>query len=185
MSWSSHHRPEWSSWSQWGACNKCGGQRVRFRHVVREPANGGFPCELKASEETGKCPRKCHESMYCVWGHWESWSACSTSCGSGGVRHRQRGLALKSHDEVRALGLLYEAAGGVQMQLAFAFAGGILATMAVGHVSKHLSWRYGESLPLFTQIQLASQEGLSRWRHGEAQNGGYMPVSTAPSDLDA
>lgn len=188
---------EWSVWSQWGACNKCGGQRSRFRHVVRESANGGLPCELKASEETGKCPRKCHESMFCVWGHWESWSACSTSCGSGGVRHRQRGLALKSHDEVRALGLLYEAPAGkvaepfllsqgIQVQLALAFAGGILATMAVGHVSRHLSWRYGEGLPLFSQIQLASQDSLNRWRHREAQNAGYMPVSTAPmSDLDA
>lgn len=188
---------EWSVWSQWGACNKCGGQRSRFRHVVRESANGGLPCELKASEETGKCPRKCHESMFCVWGHWESWSACSTSCVSGGVRHRQRGLALKSHDEVRALGLLYEAPAGkvaepfllsqgIQVQLALAFAGGILATMAVGHVSRHLSWRYGEGLPLFSQIQLASQDSLNRWRHREAQNAGYMPVSTAPmSDLDA
>ncbi|CAK9006533.1 A disintegrin and metalloproteinase with thrombospondin motifs adt-1 (ADAMTS adt-1) [Durusdinium trenchii] len=184
---------EWSQWSQWGACNKCGGQRERFRHVMHESENGGLSCELKAAEETGKCPRQCHETMYCIWDNWESWSACSTTCGTGGVRHRQRGLALKSKSEVQALGLLYEdhqvaaqpmlLSQGLQLQLALAFAAGIVATMAMGHFSRQLSSRYGDQLPLVSQIQLASEEGLRSWR-GEAPAGGYMPVSTAPPDSD-
>ncbi|CAJ1447501.1 unnamed protein product [Effrenium voratum] len=104
---------QWSQWSQWGACNKCGGQRERFRHVMHESQNGGRPCELHAAEETGQCPRQCHEPMYCIWSTWETWSSCSMSCGSGGVRHRQRALELKSQSEVQALGMLYEDREGI------------------------------------------------------------------------
>lgn len=189
----------WGEWSQWGACNKCGGQRERFRHVIHEALNGGRPCELGSAEETGRCPRKCHESMYCIWSQWESWSDCSMSCGTGGIRHRQRALALKTEAEVRALGLLYEVneglaspplpSQGAQFQMITAFAGGILATMVLLHVPQSLRAWFAERDHIPTsQVELAEPQGfLSRWwAHREAQNDGYLPVSTAVgSDLDA
>merc|ERR1712048_195538 len=33
----------WGEWSDWGACDKCGGQRKRDRKIAQMPENGGTP----------------------------------------------------------------------------------------------------------------------------------------------
>merc|ERR1712039_426573 len=51
-----------------------------------------------AMEESSKCPRKCHTKLYCTWADWGNWNACSSTCGSGGRRHRKRHLYLSASD---------------------------------------------------------------------------------------
>lgn len=73
----------WGVWLEWGACDKCGGERKRSRQITRMPDAGGSPCETHASEETEKCKRQCHKPIYCEWGKWEEQDKCSVSCGEG------------------------------------------------------------------------------------------------------
>jgi len=73
----------WSKWMQWGACDKCGGQRKRNRQILRMADDGGDPCIPGASEETERCKRKCHDPIYCAWSNWEDEGACSVTCGVG------------------------------------------------------------------------------------------------------
>jgi len=187
---------QWGEWSQWGACNKCGGQRERFRHILQEAQYGGKPCELGSAEETGDCPRRCHERTYCIWNPWGEWSQCSMSCGDGGVRHRQRQLKSKSETELKALGLLFEkeedateVAGtsallsqGSRLEILGAFACGILGTVAFAHASR--AWtrrRLTERQSLENILQPIQEPGLfSTWFGGrtQAMDPSYMPVST-------
>jgi len=83
----------WSDWGQWSACDKCGGQMRRFRHITQESQCGGSACDVGASEEAAACPRKCHEAAYCMWGDWDGWSSCSATCGSA-EKSRTRHLML-------------------------------------------------------------------------------------------
>jgi len=78
---------QWGEWTQWGACDKCGGQRKRTRSIVAMPEEGGAPCEMGASEEIDDCPRQCHTEYWCEWGDWEDEGECSASCGSGALRN--------------------------------------------------------------------------------------------------
>jgi len=71
---------EWQDWSEWGACDKCGGQKKRFRHIMTMPEHGGLPCESGEAEETTECTRQCHEPVYCEWGGWSEWSNCPEGC---------------------------------------------------------------------------------------------------------
>jgi len=96
----------YSTWSSWGACTKCSGQMMRTRHIERYPKYGGKPCDAVRTEETAKCPRKCGEKLYCTWADWESWRECTTTCGAGGRRHRQRHLHL--------VGALSAGKGGIE-----------------------------------------------------------------------
>lgn len=81
-------------WLDWGACTKCSGERKRLRKIVRYAEHGGENCESLDTEEVAQCPRKCHESLFCVWERWQDWGDCSTTCGSGGKRKRRRYLHL-------------------------------------------------------------------------------------------
>lgn len=83
---------KWGDWADWGACTKCGGQRIRTRHILSHAKNGGAPCEQGAAQEAGACPRKCHEKLYCTWQPWSDWSKCDAHCGEG-TRERVRKLA--------------------------------------------------------------------------------------------
>merc|ERR1712050_645861 len=84
---------KWSGWNHWGACDKCGGEKKRFRHILAHAHCGGKPCEPTVAEEAMNCTRTCHEPSYCAFGNWQSWSDCSADCGSG-VRNRKRLLEL-------------------------------------------------------------------------------------------
>merc|ERR1712048_1207659 len=134
----------WGAWSTWGACSKCGGERTRFRHVVREPSNGGKSCDAGSSEEMDKCPRRCHEKSYCVWGEWGPFSECTETCGTGGKRSRQRSLVLKRESELKELHMLYEEKAssqpsngpwllsqGLRMEILLAFVCGYFGRMII------------------------------------------------------
>lgn len=92
----------WNQWTPWSSCDKCGGQRKRFRHIVALLTCGGRPCEPTDAEVTGNCTRICHEPSFCGFGDWASWGSCSKSCGVG-VRSRSRQLELqpKCHDKTK------------------------------------------------------------------------------------
>jgi len=77
---------EWGEWTQWGACDKCGGQRKRTRQIIAMPEDGGEPCEMGASEEVDDCPRQCHTTYWCEWGDWEDEGDCTVTCGTGIIK---------------------------------------------------------------------------------------------------
>merc|ERR1712003_27068 len=81
----------WGDWEHWGDCDKCGGQKRRFRHVVQQALRGGKICKPDASEEIVACPRRCHEKLYCSWAQWSLWGTCDSKCGEGS-RTRERVL---------------------------------------------------------------------------------------------
>jgi len=89
---------QWGHWSQWSACDKCGGEKKRTRHVQVLPTCLGKPCAAEAAEEATNCTRKCHEPTYCAFGDWKDWGLCSTSCGHG-IRSRIKNLELRSAPE--------------------------------------------------------------------------------------
>jgi len=76
----------WGSWMEWGACDKCGGQRKRTRQILKMAEDGGNPCTPGASEETEKCKRQCHTPVFCAWSAWEEEEGCSVTCGTGTVK---------------------------------------------------------------------------------------------------
>eukprot|EP00438_Fugacium_kawagutii_P027745 Skav224798 [mRNA] locus=scaffold764:598056:601563:- [translate_table: standard] len=80
----------------WGACDKCGGQRKRFRRVTVQADCGGQICERAFAEEISNCSRVCHTPTYCGWASWRNWGECTVSCGESGIRHRVRFLEAHS-----------------------------------------------------------------------------------------
>lgn len=81
----------WGDWDDWGACAKCGGQKIRKRHITQQAEGNGKSCEPKRAAETAECPRRCHSPTYCVWGDWGAWESCSRPCGQA-VKGRTRWL---------------------------------------------------------------------------------------------
>lgn len=82
---------ELGEWEVWSACDKCGGQRKRFRKIVNYPQYGGASCKPFDHEETVACPLKCHAKHYCTWSDWQSWGSCTETCGPS-KRSRRRYL---------------------------------------------------------------------------------------------
>jgi len=85
---------KWGEWGMWSACDKCGGQRKRFRNIIDQPFCGGKACTAQSSEQVSNCTRQCHEPSYCGWTDWQAWSDCSQQCGTGS-KWRQRELRLQ------------------------------------------------------------------------------------------
>jgi len=81
---------KWQEWSEWGACDKCGGQKKRFRHIAQMPENAGAACDQASSESTTECSRDCGESIYCEWQDWGEWSACPAKVCSKYKMQRKR-----------------------------------------------------------------------------------------------
>lgn len=79
-------------WTEWSACTKCSGQKLRFRRHIQHAQNGGKHCLGPARETKGCDERHCHQPVYCTWADWENWGACSAQCGSG-RRSRTRDLS--------------------------------------------------------------------------------------------
>jgi hypothetical protein len=84
----------WGEWEHWESCTKCGGQRKRTRQMHSHEKHWhhhrrleDFPtealCDPGASEEVGKCPRKCGDMFVCEWTSWQKVGGCSSSCGAG------------------------------------------------------------------------------------------------------
>merc|ERR1711957_597576 len=120
-------------WSDWSACDKCGGQRKQFRTIKTMPHHHGLPCRFEDTERVEGCKRHCHDPWYCVWSDWSSTSGCSTQCGQG-IKSKQREL---KPTRTRPAGLgLFEQVGPVGMQsrlqdLTISFACGSMITFLV------------------------------------------------------
>jgi len=83
---------QWDKWSEWSACTKCGGQRKRYRNILKAPAHGGKECKDTDTSETegclGKAEKLC-EKTYCIWQAWDEWGGCSRKCGTGKKMRRR------------------------------------------------------------------------------------------------
>lgn len=100
----------WGEWTEWGSCTKpcSGGERNRYRHIKQMPKNNGVPCHVGDSVQIEACNEEwCGQQLYCGWGPWISWGACSTTCGDG-IKKRSRNLVLSENrqDEVVTTGIL-------------------------------------------------------------------------------
>jgi hypothetical protein len=95
----------WNEWHDWGACDKCGGERKRNRVITQMPDEGGAICELRAAEEVGACPRLCHLPSFCQWSEWEVDGSCSSTCGAGSIQKTRtlEPVLLASTDSSRRL----------------------------------------------------------------------------------
>jgi len=84
---------EVGDWNPWEACQSdCGvGQRARSRKVVHNRDAGGLGCTSHL-EETEGCTNTACFAIDCKWANWNSWSACSCTCG-GGMRARSREIS--------------------------------------------------------------------------------------------
>lgn len=80
-----------SAWSTWGACDvPCGnGTSTRTREVAQEAKNGGNGCEGGISEIMPCQAKGVCQKQDCLWGEWDRWSDCSSSCGSGTQNHNR------------------------------------------------------------------------------------------------
>lgn len=78
----------WSPWSQQCSAS-CGpmGVRHRFRTISVSPLGSGSPCPNRM-ERRKRC--RLPPCPHCQPATWESWGACSQSCGTGGVQSRRR-----------------------------------------------------------------------------------------------
>lgn len=85
---------KFGEWEDWGECDKCSGERRRFRSILAYPSNGGKECDPTVTVELGKCPRRCNHQKLCEWDDWGAWSGCTVNCGKGGKRRRRRYLHL-------------------------------------------------------------------------------------------
>eukprot|EP00928_Gymnodinium_smaydae_P007229 TRINITY_DN12603_c0_g2_i2.p1 TRINITY_DN12603_c0_g2~~TRINITY_DN12603_c0_g2_i2.p1 ORF type:complete len:3577 (-),score=536.17 TRINITY_DN12603_c0_g2_i2:97-9687(-) len=79
----------WDNWGTWSACDKScgGGDKLRYRGVVTQPAFGGKHCP-GSRYQVGDC--NTHLCMTdCYWHSWDLWGVCTATCG-GGIERRYR-----------------------------------------------------------------------------------------------
>lgn len=120
----------WNAWSEWSVCDKCGGERKRSRTIGTMPKHMGRPCAYENSEEVVKCPRQCHDTIYCVWSDWSA-GDCSTKCGKGFIR-KERNLIQSTTPGTEKLFEITEVTESSRLQdLAVSFASGSLVTFLV------------------------------------------------------
>eukprot|EP00931_Biecheleriopsis_adriatica_P063577 TRINITY_DN3852_c0_g1_i1.p1 TRINITY_DN3852_c0_g1~~TRINITY_DN3852_c0_g1_i1.p1 ORF type:complete len:2026 (+),score=365.24 TRINITY_DN3852_c0_g1_i1:79-6078(+) len=81
----------WTQWLEWGACDRCGGQMKRVRHIASHPQCGGMACKRGAAEQITNCTRSCRDKTFCVWNPWGDYGPCTATCGAG-LQSRERRL---------------------------------------------------------------------------------------------
>lgn len=152
----------WGDWTAFSACD-ASGQRMRTRGIEQYETSGGLACRGPV-REIDSCA-ECVSSMYtCRWGRWSTWSACSQTCGQGGVRKRNRNLVLErvianssenaepnnasdavSASSAVALSALEsvheEAKGGRARQITLLFAVGSVSLVAISLVARVVTMR--------------------------------------------
>lgn len=171
----------YGEWGSWGACTQEGGQRNRFRHILRQARHGGKACEAGAVEEMDGCPRPQYVS-FCIWAEWEEWSPCARMSKQEvilGRRSRVRHLVLAATSDRSAMSELYEAPGGdrswgmplfsqtLRLEVLLAFMCGYAGRAALSMSCRRPSGRNHAST-------------LSDWfgaRHVVASRSDYLPVA--------
>jgi len=78
---------ELSVWTDWNECASKHDQRYRTRKVIKEPRNGGEPCD-QSIQETKPCADP--SPLDCDFSDWSPWTDCSPSC--GGYHHSIRSI---------------------------------------------------------------------------------------------
>jgi len=80
-----------SQWSEWSSCSQsCGmGMMTRSRSLRSSTGAGIAGQGIEALEATKACMVQPCISVDCRWGDWQTWSACSCTCG-GGTKRRIR-----------------------------------------------------------------------------------------------
>jgi len=86
---------QYSDWAMWGACDRCGGQQRRTRHITAHPLCGGAACRRSNVEEVTNCTRICRDKTFCVWSDWGDYGPCTETCGAG-LQARERRLMAQS-----------------------------------------------------------------------------------------
>lgn len=180
----------WSSWSDWHACDRCGGQRNRTRRIKQTPG-GGDMCPTEASVETGPCPRACSSKPLCTWTDWTDWGHCSMSCGKG-RRSRRRSMALMNTDnllQASEIGNFRMKMQGLEVQrsreLAVAFICGCLSFLVALKAS---TWVRTAGLPLPPDFVLqvgSSSRNINRFSDPAAQASHQASTDVQRFDLTA
>lgn len=88
-----------SSWSEWGECNKSCGVGIQYRNRTYIPAkNGGAELEDRDNTlESRECNiHNCPENGYHT--EWSNWGDCSKDCG-GGIQSRKENIYLLNTGE--------------------------------------------------------------------------------------
>lgn len=181
-------------WRSWAVCGACDGQRKRYRSVLVYPANGGKSCPYADEVEVGVCPHVCNTQLSCTWTGWSSWGSCSTSCGTGGRRKRERALELirvPVADQFQPGGLQadliqrYDAAieptqdlGMSNHDVVLAFISGCVSLAAVGFVLRPLGSAILGPLPSSRGVSRARSEA-DRLERGHAARG-YVSETELP-----
>jgi hypothetical protein len=98
----------WDKWSDWSACTKsCArGTRTRTRQVAQQLANGGKDCKGRSQNMESCNEQSC--PVDCVWGDWNKWSSCSSSCGNGTATRSRKVRKAAVGTGKACLGLTYE-----------------------------------------------------------------------------
>jgi len=91
----------WDSWSEWGDCTRCDGERTRTRMVASHANSNGQACAPSDSEQVERCDEcPAVKTLYCVWDDYMV-GECSVSCGTNGWRKKVR--QIKSYDRLEAI----------------------------------------------------------------------------------
>eukprot|EP00397_Hematodinium_sp_SG-2012_P001492 GEMP01001495.1.p1 GENE.GEMP01001495.1~~GEMP01001495.1.p1 ORF type:complete len:1042 (+),score=197.84 GEMP01001495.1:242-3367(+) len=155
----------WSKWTDWGGCSvHCGGgQRNRYRHVVTTCKNGGKECKAADSVEVKGCNmRLCHETNYCQWDKWTSWTVCSKTCGSGQMSRERNLIKSTIHHEamMEALDISDLNRRFTSDHLLMVFMAGVMASAIVFIMVTYAFRRYRNYRPEFLPL-LANDNELT------------------------
>jgi len=128
----------WTQWQGWTTCTvECGaGEKQRDRHTDG-PHWGGKICQGPKSEYETCGLKDC--PVGCEWNHWGAWGPCSKTCGSTGLRVRQRGIlpfTNEANDEGPQCSVSQQTKSGECNRFACPVNCGLLAWATFGHCSK-------------------------------------------------